>query len=201
MDDSTVSSLILRALQEMPNIDWIVTITAIIYIFLAARENIWCWFFGIISCSTWAYSSLVNYQLYLDAIVNVFYVIMAFVGIYQWRYGSNKSRLPITTMRFSDHWKVVLIGMLGGVFYGYLFDEFTAAEATYLDALTTVFALLTTVLVIQKKLENWLYWIAIDLVYIHIYISRGAFLFVVIMLIYIGIAISGYINWRKKIKV
>ncbi|MFT6360187.1 MAG: nicotinamide mononucleotide transporter, partial [Saprospiraceae bacterium] len=31
-------------------IEWTILVTSIFYIVLAARENIWCWFFGIISC-------------------------------------------------------------------------------------------------------------------------------------------------------
>ena len=200
MDAESVLSTILASIKEMPYIDWFATITAIIYVFLAAKENIWCWYFGIVSCAVWAYSSFWNYNLYLDTILNVFYVIMGFVGIYQWKYGAeNKSILSISTMSNRLHLKILIGGILLGFLYGYLFDEFTAAEATYLDALTTIFAMITTFLVIQKKLENWLYWIVIDAVYIYLYASRGAYLFALIMVIYIIIASSGYLKWRKKV--
>ena len=72
-------------------VDWAATITALFYIVLAAREKVWCWFWGIISCSLWAYASYAFYELYLDAILQVFYVVMGFVGIYNWRYGGEGS--------------------------------------------------------------------------------------------------------------
>jgi nicotinamide mononucleotide transporter len=190
------------SLKNMPAIDWVATLTAIAYIFFAAREQIICWYFGIISCGLWAYSSFFNYELYLDAILNVFYVIMAFVGIYQWKYGAkDKKTLNITKMDTALHFKIILAGIVFGLLYGYLFDKYTAAEATYLDALTTVFAIITTFLVIQKKLENWIYWIFINSVYIYLYGSRGAYLFALIMIIYIVIAISGYKKWKENMVV
>ena len=188
-------------MQAMPKIDWFVTITALIYVFLAAKENVWCWIFGIASCSAWAYSSYTNYNLYLDALLNVFYVIISFWGIYQWKVGNkNQDKLTITKMNQSLHLKIIVGGLILSILYGYLFDKYTTAEATYLDALTTVFAVITTFLVIYKKLENWLYWIVINLLYVYIYASREAYLFVIIMVIYVVIAISGHLTWTNKWK-
>lgn len=201
MDTSTIMNTILESMKAMPFIDWFVTITALIYVFLAAKENIWCWFFGIISCATWAYSTYYNYNLYLDAILNIFYVIMGFVGIYQWKFGAkDQGALRISKMSTSLHMGILFGGLLLGYFYGYLFDEYTAASATYLDSITTVFAMITTFLVIQKKLENWLYWMGINSIYVYIYAKQGAYLFVVIMLIYIVIAIIGYQEWKQKMQ-
>lgn len=199
MDTAAVMSSIINNIKAMPYIDWFVTITALTYVLLAARENISCWYFGIASCTAWAYSSFVNYQLYLDAILQGFYVVMSFIGIYQWKLGAkNKNSLSISTMDKKFHLKVLIGGTIAGFLYGYLFDEYTSAEATYLDALTTIFAMITTFLVVKKKLENWLYWIVINSVYLYLYASRGAYLFTFIMVIYIIIAISGYLKWKQS---
>lgn len=202
MDNQSVISSIIESIKTLPQIDWFITITALIYVFLAAKENVWCWFFGILSCATWAYSSFYNYNLYFDAILNVFYVVMSFIGIYQWKFGrKGKGELAISTMNKDLHLKILIGGILLGFLYGYIFDQYTSAEATYLDALTTVFSVITTILVIQKKLENWLYWIVIDSAYIYIYYNQGAYLLALIMVFYILIAINGYFEWRKKVSI
>ena len=105
-------------------IDWVVTVTALIYVLLAARENIWCWFWGIISCSLWAYASFTFYDLWLDALLQLFYVAMGFAGIYQWRYGrSAGDDLPVSRMSGRQHgWVLVGGGALAWLF-GALFDE------------------------------------------------------------------------------
>lgn len=178
-------------------VDWIVTITGIIYVVLAARENIWCWFWGGLSCSLWAYADFYLYQLYADGVLQIFYVLMSFWGLWQWKFSQkDQAPLPISRMTTREHIRMWIGGLGGGLVVGYFFGTYTDAAATYPDAITTVFAILTTILVVQKKLENWLYWILIDFTYLFIYGSRGAYLFVVIMLIYLFVAVYGYRNWK-----
>ncbi len=195
-----IINLVIQEATVFAWVDWVVLVTAIIYVFLAARENVWCWFFGIISCSLWAYASFFYYNLYLDAGLQVFYVVISFVGIYQWKFGNAaKGALPITNMKGQEHLFVIIVGTLLSLAFGYFFARYTDAVATYLDAFTTVFSVLTTFLVIQKKLENWLYWIVIDIAYGYLYYSTGALLFAVVMVVYLGIAVQGYFNWKRKL--
>jgi len=193
-----IEELVKQFAAQTP-LDWFVTITAIIYVVLAAKENIWCWVFAIASSSGWAYLNFTVYDLWFDGGLQVFYVVMAVVGIYQWKYGSANAELPITRMRLQQHGIIIGLCLLLGIVFGYFFAAYTPAAQTFLDAITTVFAIVTTFLVIQKKIENWLYWIVIDLVYIYIYLQQGAVLFALIMAIYIPIAVFGYLGWQKKL--
>lgn len=183
-------------------IDWAATVTALIYVVLATRENIWCWFWGIVSCSLWAYASFTFYDLWLDAILQVFYVFMGFIGLYQWRYGrkSEAKDLPVSQTPFKEHLLVLAGGLLLALFFGAFFDEYTPAAATYLDALTTTFSILATFLLVRKRLENWLYWVVIDALYAYLYFSREAYLFALLMILYTGIALAAYFRWRNSFR-
>ena len=184
---------------ELPIIEWVATITALVYVVLAARSNIWCWFWGIISCSLWAYASFTFYQLYLDALLQVFYVIMGGIGIYQWKFGGeNKAKLPVTRLKMTQHLYILISGTILALGFGYFFDEYTPAAATYLDAFTTIFAVITTILLVRRILENWIYWVLIDAVYVYLYASRGAFLFALLMVLYTVIAANAFYKWRKE---
>jgi nicotinamide mononucleotide transporter len=83
------------------------------------------------------------------------------------------------------------------VLIGYFFDKYTAAAATYLDAFTTVFSVIATVLVTRKILENWLYWIVIDLVFVYLYSQQGGYGFAFLNVIFTIVAIIGFQNWKK----
>jgi len=85
---------------------------------------------------------------------------------------------------------------LCGLLFGYLFS-YTAAAATYWDAFTTAFSVIATVMLVQRRLENWLYWIVIDLTYAGLYWSRAAVLFALLMLVYSVIAVFAYRNWTR----
>ncbi|HMQ85807.1 MAG TPA: nicotinamide riboside transporter PnuC [Saprospiraceae bacterium] len=194
-----VSSLISEAFA-LNWVDWLATVTAILYVWLAAKNNPWCWGWGIISCSLWAYASFFYYQLWLDALLQVFYVAMAFWGWYQWRLGNpDKAAKKISRLPIWWHAPMLVLGAVLSLIFGYYFAAYTSAAATYWDALTTVFSVIATFLLVQRVLENWLYWIVTDALYIWLYASREAWLFSLLMVVYTLIAVWAFFNWRREI--
>ncbi|TXB67649.1 nicotinamide riboside transporter PnuC [Phaeodactylibacter luteus] len=180
-------------------VDWAASITAIVYVVLAARSNIWCWFWGIISCSLWAYASFVFYGLYLDALLQVFYVGMGFWGIYTWRSaGAQEGIVPVSRLGWQQHAWYLLGGGLATLAFGYFFGAYTPAAATYWDAGTTTFSVLATFMLARRRLDNWAYWVAIDAVYAGLYFSRGAYLFALLMAAYTLIAGKAWASWKKE---
>ena len=86
-----MTQLVQQFLQDLAALgwlDWTVTITALIYVVLSARNSPWGWPFGIVSCALWGYASFFEYDLYLDALLQVFYVVMGFLGLYNWLKGT-----------------------------------------------------------------------------------------------------------------
>lgn len=202
-------------------LDWLALLTSLAYVWLAARDNNWCWLFAAVSTAIWAWQSFFEYQLVSDALLQVFYFVMAGVGLWRWRVEPNMAKhreyknqgllqdglpievetptRPILAMRAHEHALVIAGSLFFGLALGYFFANTMQAAATYPDAITTVFSIVTTFLLIARRLENWLYWIVIDAVYVWIYSSTGAILFAVMMIINIGMAVYGYLNWRKEL--
>lgn len=173
-------------------------VTGFVYVILAARENANCWYWGIISCGIWSYITFYQYDLYFDGFLQVFYVLMGFFGLYQWKFAQSEGeKLQITVFSNYTHALIIFAGGILSMIFAALFDVYTEAAATYLDATTTVFAIIATYLTVNKKLNNWSYWIIINIAYVYLYFSRGAILFAILYVIYFVIAINGYYNWRK----
>ncbi len=189
---------ILAEAKALPLLDWVITLTGILYLLLATRNNIWCWFWGIISCSLWAYSSFVNYQLYLDAGLQVFYVVMGFLGWYRWKYGGAQGQLSISKNQWSYNGVIIVTGVVLSLIFGFFFEKYTPAASTYLDSFTTIFSVLATILLVQRRLDNWVYWVLIDAVYVYLYATRGAYLFSALMVWYVYLAAKAYFSWRAK---
>lgn len=208
-------------------LDWLALTTSLAYVWLAARDNNWCWLFAAVSTAVWAWQSFFVYQLISDGFLQLFYLVMAGVGIWRWSRLSTKRRarrskagftgqrpgrekLPdgeqftttpgIRTMTGPEHAYTLMFGLVGGyAMYLFVSGIFTSA-ATLPDALTTAFSIATTFLLVYRRLENWLYWIIIDAVYVWIYLNTGAVLFAVMMVINIGMAVYGYFNWRREMR-
>lgn len=190
---------LVQEIQGQSWIDWLAVVTAILYLVLASRESPWCWFWGIISCTAWAYAAYFVYDFYQDALLQLFYVGLSFWGLYQWGQGQNGGRkLPISVLLPKEHAIVIVGGLLLSVGFGWFFSRYTEAAAPYWDALTTVFSVIITFMVVYKKLDNWIYWMVIDSIYVFLYWSRGGYLFSLLFVIYLVIVVLGYIHWRSN---
>ena len=180
--------------------DWLAILASVAYVVLAARGNNWCWLFAAVGTSVWGYQSYFVYNLVSDALLQLFYLIMAGVGLWQWKSGHGGEELPVTEMTGFQHFALILIAGTCGLALGYFFDSVLVAAATYPDAITTAFSIGATGLLVGRKLENWLYWVVIDAAYVWIYVGTGATLFAAMMVINILVAIYGYLNWRRETK-
>lgn len=163
----------------------------------AARNNPVCWIWGIISCGLLGYLSATKYNLYADAALQAFYVIMGFIGLWNWKAGAGKKQIPITNISLKEAGAAVAIGLLGSFILHTLLKNHTQAAATGLDAFTTAFSIIATIWLVQRRLENWILWIIVDLIYIYLYWTRGAFLFALLLLVYTVVAFYGWRSWRR----
>ncbi|THH39360.1 nicotinamide riboside transporter PnuC [Neolewinella litorea] len=197
-------------------VEWAATLTALAYVYLAARDNNWCWLFAALSATLWAYQSLIVYQLVSDALLQLFYLVMAGVGLFRWQRSRRVSppnemldsiaRDPVADgesdirrMETGEHLTVIGLGLTTGLLLGYLVGSVSTATQTYLDAVTTSFSVVATFLLIWRRLDNWIYWMVIDAVYVYIYLRAGALLFALLMILYIVMAIYGYLTWRSAV--
>jgi len=213
LEEITTLDSVIRTALGLGVVQWLAFAFSIIYVILAAAENIWCWFFGIISVVL-AFIVYVDpeVRLYSDAVLQVFYVVMSIYGWWSWRQqrkgetetavldtASHAEELQITEWPFKNHLILFFIGSLLAFALGWFWTLMNAA-LPYIDAFTTSFSVIATILVARKVLENWLYWIVIDFVCIFVYAHRGLYLFSLLFFIYCVIAVFGYLNWRRKTK-
>lgn len=176
----------------------IAVLTAIGYIVLAIRQNIWCWACAGISTAIYVYLFF-GARLYMESVLNVFYFGMAIYGWCIWHFGRTAEReLAVTTWPISRHAGAILAIVTFSGVSGYLLQRYTEAAFPYIDSLTTWGAIWTTFLVARKVLENWWYWLVIDTAAIFIYFSRGLELTAVLFVVYVLMIPFGILSWRKS---
>ncbi len=199
--------LILQATKAMTTLEAFAVLLAIVYIVLAVKENIWCWVAGF--CSSLIYLYLfINSKLYSESLLQIFYLAMSVYGWISWQQidGSSikKSNQNIATkivqkLPASMHIKIISGGSLLVLLLGSIMHHSFKAALAYVDATTTVFAIITTYLATQKVLENWWYWIGIDILSIYMYIIKGFYLTSLLFGLYIVLSITGYLAWKKHL--
>ena len=171
---------------------------AIFYLLLVIRENGWCWVCAFVSSGIYVWL-FVEARLYMESLLYVFYCGMAVFGWWQWHYGNGEShRLEISRKPLTTHLVAVSILMAMAGVSGWLLHNFTDAAWPYVDSMTTFAAIWATYLVARKVFENWWYWLAIDLVSIVIYWSRGLELTAVLFVVYVLLIPVGMLQWRRS---
>ncbi|MEP0203483.1 MAG: nicotinamide riboside transporter PnuC [Halioglobus sp.] len=172
-------------------------ILGIAYLLLAMRESLWCWPAALMSTSAFL---IVFWQvnLLMETALQFYYIAMAVYGWWHWHHGGPKeSTLPIRRWRLSQHGMALLAVLALTLISGTLLSNKTDAALPYLDSFTTWGSILTTWMVTQKVLENWLYWLVIDAASLILYLDRELYLTAGLFLVYLIIVIFGFIAWRK----
>ena len=173
-------------------------IFGLVCVFLNTKENIWAWPVGIIGVALSIYVFWVA-KLYGDFGLHIIYVILGFYGWYNWLYGgASQTQLPISYSSTKElSWLLAGVGIGGSVALGWVFQKYTDNQFPYGDAITTVFSLVAQWQLTQKRLENWLVWIFVDVIATYIYYQKGLYLFMAQYFIFLILATMGYFQWKK----
>lgn len=177
--------------------EWIAVLLAIAYLIFAIKESVWCWpaaFF-----STAIYSVLFfDVNLYMESLLNIYYLIMAIYGFYQWHYKKlGQAVKPVIKWSIKVHFGLIISVLILVLISGYLLQKYTDQDFAYLDSLTTWFAVVTTYMVAKKVLENWGYWMVINSLSIFLYLQKGFVLTAVLFVSYLVLAVIGWLKWKQ----
>jgi nicotinamide mononucleotide transporter len=177
-------------------IEWLAVGFGLAYLVLAMREHIGCWVMAFISTSLflWLFWQA---NLVMESALQVYYLVMAVYGYWQWRSGAQGAERHIQTLSARQHAVIIATIATLTLVSGYGLGQHTEAVQPYLDSFTTWGAIITTYLVAIKVLENWLYWIVIDVASIQLYASSELWVTVGLFGLYVILAVLGYRTWRR----
>lgn len=169
-------------------------------VWYARREDILVYPTGIVNVLIYVYLCY-EVKLYADMSINIFYFGMSIYGWIKWtRKTSDNQTRPITVMDRKE-W-ILSAGGLVLFFFAlwYILQKYTDSNVPVWDALTTAIFIIGMWLMALKKVENWIFWIAGDLISVPLYASKLLVLSSFQFAVFLALAIAGYIEWRKKFK-
>ena len=135
-----------------------------------------------------------------QSILYVYYTAMAFYGWYKWGETSD-GRKPtiIHAWRTRTHLIVIAGGVIISIGAYYLLAKYSSGESLVLDSVTAVFSIVATYMMTIKVIENWIYWIIIDIASLMLYLSQDLYFYVFLYAVYLVLSVYGYVNWRKEL--
>ena len=169
------------------------------YLLLIILEQRIAWLLAALSAGLYL-KIFYDVGLFMEASLQVFYIVMAVYGFWVWGSNSSGEHLRIQRWPLRLHLLILAAVLAAGVGIGLLLARFTEAALPIPDSITTIGALTTTWMVARKVLENWLWWVGIDLVSIVLYLERSLELTALLFAGYVVLALVGWHNWRRLLR-
>jgi nicotinamide mononucleotide transporter len=166
-------------------------------IVLAGRNNVHTWWTGIVGTALFAVL-FAQSQLYADVVLQLFFVGTGLLGWWKWLRGASGEPLPITHATLRSLLLTVPLGIGATAVYGALLHHYTQAYAPFFDSAVLVFSVIGQVLMMQRRVENWAFWLLVNTIAVPLYYSRGLHL---TALLYAGFwinAIASWVFWRRR---
>ncbi len=193
--------------QNILDSSWMEIIAAsfgLLSVWFAKKANILVYPTGIISVLLYVYICQ-HAQLYADMGINAYYFLFSVYGWIMWsRKDENKEELPVTYSNKKTWLISIGVFLVSLVIIQVLLRIFKAGDVAYWDSFvpytdtfTTAVAIIGMWLMAIKKVENWLFWIATDVVSVPLYLYKGLVFTSLQYFVFLIIAFFGYIEWRK----
>lgn len=192
--------------KNAPSTEWLGVIFGVLCVYFLIKESVWTFVFGIIYIIL-SFFVFWNSQLYGDFILHVFFLVLNIYGWYYWVNGNQTEvqEVSVTLTSLKTSIAIAIVTLAGVFVFGlfleninYFFEGIPASSLPYWDATTSVLSVTGMWLTAKKKIDNWYYWLIVDVLATFIYIYKGIYFYAFLYLIYIGMAIIGYRAWKKS---
>lgn len=180
-------------------LEYIAVFTGILSVWYCRRENILVFPTGLVNVMIYVYLFF-KAGMYANMGINAVFFITSIYGWYNWSRGSSDEKLIVTTLHGSKIWIFAMTTILISIILYFILTRFTNSPAPLMDSITTAIFIIAMWLQAIKKRETWLLWIAGDVLMIPLSIVMGLHFTAVQYLAFLGLAVSGWIEWTKSYK-
>ncbi|MBP6335062.1 MAG: nicotinamide mononucleotide transporter [Bacteroidia bacterium] len=188
--------------QWVSYLELVAMLSGLIGVWLTLKQNVWCFPVGILNVALYAWIFFTpDIRLYADAILQCIYLLLLIFGWYVWTHSdSNKKFIKPGASSGLHLIRTLAITFIVAILSGWFLNKYTNASLPFLDAALSSVSLAAQWLVAKKKIENWILWIIVDVVYIPVYLSKDLPLTAFLYFLFLLLAIKGWKEWHKNLK-
>lgn len=173
-------------------------VLALVTVTLNIRQLHWAWLFSILSSGLYA---LVFFEarLYGDMGLQWVFILTSIWGWQQWLWGgAQHQQLSVSRLTLRGKLASLLGWMIAFAAFAWFLKTYTDTDVPYADGFLTAGSLLGQVLLSRKKIENWQVWIAVDVLYVALYVYKNLMLTALLYALFVAMAVLGWRVWRKS---
>ena len=168
------------------------------YVVFAIRESAWCWPSGIVSATAYV---VVFHQAHLpgQAGLQALLGLVCIYGWWSWSRGTASQALAVSHGKPALVAAALILTGAAGVGIGLLLRHSTESVAPFVDGGLVAASLVAQGMAARKWIENWLVWIAVNVVSVWLYASQGLLPTTGLYLLYLVMAFVGYRSWKRSL--
>lgn len=183
----------------MTTIEIVAAVITLLSIWLATRENVWYFPTGLVSLVmyTWIF---IQARLYAEAGLQIVCMGLMLYGWYEWLFGGERhTELPVSLTPAWGWISVLAGGALLSLLTALAQKRYTDNPAPFIDSSLAGFSIVAQLMTSRKWLENWLFWILINIVSVYLYITRALFVTAGLYFALLVLAVIGYVKWKRSL--
>jgi nicotinamide mononucleotide transporter len=186
----------------------IATVSAIAGVWLIARQNILGWPLGILWATLSAWLAFTQWQLISDGILYLAYIPIQLYCWRVWMRQAPQDEGPLRPTWLSPKRQSLLIAgaALAIVLWAFGISALAnnvswvpAPALLWRDSTTTVLNFFAQFLQARKRMENWVGWLIVNLLGIHIYWVKGSPIYSIQYAFFLALGIYGWVQWNKSL--
>lgn len=181
----------------MSPIEVIAVALGLVNVTLVVLRSIWNYPFGLAMVSLYAVIFF-DVKLYSDALLQIFFFVVNLYGWWYWSRGKAETgdvRVERLSWRARWVWLVGLILITAG--WGWMMDRYTDTHFAYWDGAVAMLSVAAQLLMSRRYLENWMLWIAVDIVAVGLYWVKDLKLTAALYMVFLALAIWGLEEWNR----
>ncbi|WP_225767989.1 nicotinamide riboside transporter PnuC [Inquilinus sp. Marseille-Q2685] len=184
----------------MPPIEIVATLLGLANVALIIRRSVWNYPFGVAMVVLYG-KIFFDVKLYSDALLQVFFLVVQLAGWWGWlRRRGEDGLVRVESSPTRDRILAVAATALLSLALGHAMAAWTDAALPHWDAAIAAMSVTAQTLLALRRIENWLFWIATDVVAIGVYAAKGLVLTAGLYGIFLVLATLGLLQWLRHLE-
>ena len=181
----------------MSTLEVVAAVTSFVAIWLTAKRRMLCWPVNLVACALY-FTLFLDVRLYADMALQALFGGAILYGWIAWARGKGDTgEVVVTPMSAGQGWAGLTAGGVGAVAIGWFTSRATDAALPWMDASLSSFSLVAQYWTARRHAANWLLWIAVDALYVGMFVLKGLMPTAGLYAAMIVLAVLGYRRWRS----
>ena len=183
----------------MPSTELIAAVLGLVNVALVVRRSVWNYPFGLAMVTLYGFVFF-QARLYSDTILQVYFFAVQLFGWWYWLKGRADDGLVRPEKLNARGWAVAVAATIAGnLALGWVFATYTNAAAPWFDSFIAAASVTGQTLQSYRKIESWLWWIAVDVVAVGVYCWKGLYLTTGLYAVFLILSVVGLVSWRRQL--